>query len=52
MQPQIVSAAMMSAVSSVWKVLARHRTIGMAYQSGDGHLGKTEIVGDTREAVT
>jgi hypothetical protein len=32
-------------------VFARHRTLGMADQSRDRHLGKTEIVGDTREAV-
>jgi len=43
---------MMSAVSSVWDVFARHRTFGMADQSRDGHLGKAEIVGDAREAVT
>jgi hypothetical protein len=33
-------------------VFARHRTLGMADQGRDGHLGKTEIVGDAREAVT
>jgi hypothetical protein len=33
-------------------VFARHRTLGMADQSGDRHLGKAEIVGDAREAVT
>jgi hypothetical protein len=33
-------------------VFARHGTFGMADQSGDGHFGKTEIVGDAREAVT
>jgi hypothetical protein len=32
-------------------VLARHRTFGMTDQSRDGHLGKTEIVGDARKAV-
>src|ERR1700738_311669 len=33
-------------------VFACHRTLGMAHERRDGHLGKTEIVGDTREAVT
>jgi hypothetical protein len=33
-------------------VFARHRTLGVADQSRDGRLGKTQIVGDAHEAVT
>lgn len=31
--------------------LARHQTLGVTNQCRIGHLGKAEIVGDTREAV-
>jgi hypothetical protein len=33
-------------------VFACHRTLGMADQGRDGYVGKTEIVGDAREAMT
>ena len=33
-------------------VLGRHRAFGMAHQSCDGYLGKAEVVGDAREAMT
>jgi len=33
------------------EIFARHRTLGMADQSRDRHLGKAEIVSDAREAV-
>jgi hypothetical protein len=32
-------------------IFACYRTLGMADQGGDGHLGKAEIVGDARKAV-
>jgi hypothetical protein len=33
-------------------IFARHRSLGVTNQSGNGHFGKAEIVGDAREAVT
>jgi hypothetical protein len=32
-------------------VFARHRTFRMADQNCDGYLGKTQIVGNAREAM-
>lgn len=32
------------------EVIARHRTLGVTNQCRNGHLGKAEVVGDTREA--
>jgi hypothetical protein len=49
MYPVMVSAAMMSAVSSVWMYLL---VTGMTNQSQDGRLRKAQIVGDGREGVT
>jgi len=41
---------MINAVSSVWMYLLV--TESLAWPTSDGHLGKTETVGDAREAMT